>query len=256
MSKIMSNKSILLITSFLFLMLSGLTASANTLKIAVASNFSGTLHQLAERFEAKTGDTVLISSGSTGKLYTQIENGAPFDIFMAADEKRPDLLLKNGLADAGRASVYAQGKLIFVSNIPATDECRDVLSDAKVKHIAIANPKTAPYGAAAQQVMQHLGIWNKVQSKLVQGENIAQALQFVDSTSANAGFVAKSMLLADNKFKPACEWEIPNDLYDPINQKMVLLKQAKGKSAVIAFWKFMQSPEAAVIIRDNGYDVP
>jgi molybdate transport system substrate-binding protein len=88
------------------------------------------------------------------------------------------------------------------------------------------------------------------------GENIAQTLQFVDSTSANAGFVAKSMLLADNKFKPACEWEIPNDLYDPINQKMVVLKHGKGKPVVIAFWKFMQSPEAAVIIRDNGYDVP
>jgi molybdate transport system substrate-binding protein len=252
----MSNKSILLATSFLFLMLTGLTASANTLKIAVASNFAGTLHQLADRFGAKTGDTVLISSGSTGKLYTQIENGAPFDIFMAADEKRPDLLLKNGLADASHASVYAQGKLIFVSNIPTTGECRKVLSDARLKHLAIANPKTAPYGAAAQQVLQHLGDWSRVQTRLVLGENIAQTLQFVASTSANAGFVAKSMLLADSTMKSACQWEIPNDLYDSINQKMVLLKQAKGKPAVIAFWKFMQSPEAAVIIRDNGYDVP
>ena len=252
----MSNKSILFTTGFLFLMLGSLTASANTLKIAVASNFAGTLHHLAKRFEANTGDIVLISSGSTGKLYTQIENGAPFDIFMAADERRPDLLVKNGKVDAGHARIYAQGKLVFVSNIPTTGECLKVLSDARLKHLAIANPKTAPYGAAAQQVLQHLGDWNKVQARLVMGENIAQTLQFVASTSANAGFVAKSMLLADSTMKTACQWEIPNDLYDPINQKMVVLNQAKGKPAVIAFWKFMQSPEAAVIIRDNGYDLP
>jgi molybdate transport system substrate-binding protein len=237
-------------------MLGSLTASANTLKVAVASNFAGTLHQLAKRFEVKTGDIVLISSGSTGKLYTQIENGAPFDIFMAADERRPDLLVKNGKADASHDSIYAQGKLVFVSNIPTTGECLKVLSDTRLKHLAIANPKTAPYGAAAQQVLQHLGDWNKVQARLVMGENIAQTLQFVASTSANAGFVAKSMLLADSTMKTACQWEIPNDLYDPINQKMVVLNQAKGKPAVIAFWKFMKSPEAAVIIRDNGYDLP
>jgi molybdate transport system substrate-binding protein len=230
-------------------------SNASTLKVAVASNFAGTLHQLADRFDAKSGNTVLISSGSTGKLYTQIVNGAPFDIFMAADEKRPDLLLKKGMADTSYSSIYAQGKLVFVSNIPTTGECRGVLSDPRVKHIAIANPDTAPYGAAARQVMQYLAIWNKVQSKLVMGENIAQTLQFVASTSANAGFVAKSML-ADSKLQPACEWEISSDLYEPINQKMVVLNKAKTKPAVIAFWEFMQSPEAAVIIRNNGYLVP
>lgn len=251
----MSNKSIFLISGFLLSVLISSVADASTLKVAVASNFAGTLHQLADRFDAKRGNTILISSGSTGKLYTQIVNGAPFDIFMAADEKRPDLLVKNGLADASHVDIYAQGKLVFISNIPTTGECRSVFSDARVKRIAIANPKTAPYGAAAQQVMQYLGIWNSVQSKLVQGENIAQALQFVASASANVGFVAKSML-ADSKLKPACEWEISSDLYDPINQKMVVLNKAKTKPAVIAFWKFLQSPEAAVIIRDNGYDVP
>ena len=252
----MSNKSILVTFTFLLVAFTSSVTSANTLKVAVASNFADTLHQLADHFHAKTGDTVLISSGSTGKLYTQIANGAPFDIFMAADEKRPDLLLKNGMADASHANVYAQGKLVFVSNIPTTGECQNVLSDARVKRLAIANPKTAPYGAAAQQVMQHLGIWDKVQSKLVQGENIAQTLQFVDSTSANAGFVAKSMLLSDSKFKPACQWEISGDLYNSINQKMVVLNKSKAKPVVLAFWIFMQSPEAAVIIRDNGYDVP
>jgi molybdate transport system substrate-binding protein len=252
----MSNKSILLITGFLFLMLGGVTASADTLKIAVASNFAGTLHQLVRRFEDTTGDTILIISGSTGKLYTQIENGAPFDIFMAADEQRPDQLVTNDKANASYASIYAQGKLVFVSNIPTAGECQDVLSDIRLKHLAIANPKTAPYGAAAQQVLQYLGDWNRVQTRLVMGENIAQTLQFVASTSADAGFVAKSMLLANSTMKSACQWEIPNDLYDPISQKMVVLNQAKGKPAAIAFWKFMQSPEAAVIIRDNGYDVP
>ncbi len=137
----MPNKAFLLVSSFLLSILTSTAAGADTLKVAVASNFADTLHQLADRFDAKTGNTVLISSGSTGKLYTQIANGAPFDIFMAADEKRPDLLLKKGLADASHASVYAQGKLVFVSNIPPTGECRSVMSDARVKRTRDREPE-------------------------------------------------------------------------------------------------------------------
>lgn len=231
-------------------------ASSDSLNVAVASNFAGSLHLLAERFEENTGYHVKLSSASTGKLYTQIHNGAPFDVFMAADEVRPDMLVAEGKADAAYAATYALGKLVLVSNIAVGGECRDILSADELKHLAIANPKTAPYGAAAQQVLEHLGHWEKVKRKLVMGENIAQTLQFVATTSAEAGFIAKSMLIGNTRIKPACTWNVPDDLYSPIAQKMVVLKSSQQKPAVIAFWKFMRSPEAAVIIRDNGYDVP
>lgn len=242
---------------FLLLMLSSIPlACADSLNVAVASNFAGTLHKLAERFKSKSGHEVLVSSASTGKIYAQIKNGAPFDVFMSADEARADLLVKEGEGDAGHAAIYAVGKLAFISNIAMPGKCQDVLSDARLRHLAIANPQTAPYGVAAQQVMQHLGVWDKLQGRLVLGENIAQTLQFVVSGSADAGFVAKSVLADDAAVKRACEWAVPDDLYSPINQKMVLLNRSKDKPAVLAFWDFMSSAEAAGIIRAGGYDVP
>lgn len=245
--------------AFLSLLLSLSSApviAADSLHVAVASNFTGTLQQLADRFKSKTGNEVLISSASTGKIYTQIKNGAPFDLFLSADEARADLLVKEGLGDAGHAAVYALGKVVFISNIAMPGKCQDVLSDDRLQHLAIANPQTAPYGVAAQQVMQRLGIWDKLQSKLVLGENISQTLQFVASKSADAGFVAKSMLAGDAVVNRACEWAVPDDLYTPISQKMVLLNRSRTKPAVLAFWDFMRTEEAAGIIRASGYDVP
>jgi molybdate transport system substrate-binding protein len=244
----------LLSTAWLLVMFNAPLASADSLTIAVASNFSGALHTLAERFEEKTGNKILISSASTGKHYTQIQNGAPFDVFMSADEKRVDMLIAEGRADAAYTAVYALGKLVLISNI-AGGECRDVFSSDKLRHFAIANPGTAPYGVAAQQVLEHLGLWKKLQGRLVMGENIAQTLQFVVSTSADAGLVAKSMLIDNPRVQPACVWQVPDTLYQPIKQKMAVLKQSQAKPAVLAFWEFMQSAEAAVIIRDSGYDV-
>lgn len=252
----MSFKSILVSTGFLFSFLSAAATMADTLTVAVASNFAGTLHQLAKRFEEKSGHKMRISSASTGKIYTQIKNGAPFDVFMSADEAHADRLVREGQVDAGHAAIYALGKLVFISNLATAGECRDVLSDARLKRLAIANPQTAPYGAAAQQVMEHLAVWDTLQAKLVLGESIAQTLQFVESTSANAGFVAKSLLTGDRVVKRACEWLVPGTLYTPIKQKMVVLRRSKDKPAVLAFWRFMQSAEAAAIIRDTGYDLP
>lgn len=249
-------KSFLASVGLLFSLLSAAVTTADTLTVAVASNFSGTLHQLATRFEEKSGHKMRISSASTGKIYTQIKNGAPFDVFMSADEVHADRLVKEGQADAKYAAIYAIGKLVFISNIAPAGKCQDVLSDARLKYLAIANPNTAPYGAAAQQVMQHLAVWDKLQSKLVIGENIAQTLQFVESTSANAGFVAKSMLIGEHVVKRACEWAVPGEIHTPLNQKMVVLNRSKGKPAVLAFWRFMQSAEAAAIVRDSGYDLP
>ena len=241
---------------FLFSLLSPAVGTADTLTVAVASNFTGTLHQLALRFEEKSGHKLRISSASTGKIYTQIKHGAPFDVFMSADEVHVDRLVKEGQADASHAAIYALGKLVFISNIAPTGKCQDVLSDARLKYLAIANPNTAPYGAAAQQVMEHLSVWDKLQPRLVVGENIAQTLQFVESTSANAGFVAKSMLIGEHVVKRACEWQVPDAFYAPIKQKMVVLNRARGKAAALSFWQFMQTAEAAAVIRDGGYDVP
>ena len=249
-------KSFLVSVGLLFSLLSAAVTTADTLTVAVASNFSGTLHQLATRFEEKSGHKMRISSASTGKIYTQIKNGAPFDVFMSADEVHVDRLVREGQADASHAAIYALGKLVFISNLAPAGKCQDVLSDARLKYLAIANPNTAPYGAAARQVMQHLAVWDKLQSKLVLGENIAQTLQFVESTSANAGFVAKSALTGGHVVARACEWAVPDELYAPINQKMAVLNRSKGNLAVSAFWRFMQSAEAATIVRDSGYDVP
>lgn len=249
-------KSVLVGLGFLLMFLSTAVTMADTLTVAVASNFAGTLHHLAERFEKMGGHKIRISSASTGKLYAQIKNGAPFDVFLSADETHADLLVQAGRADASRTAIYARGKLVFISNIASEGECRNALSDPRLKHLAIANPDTAPYGAAARQVMERLGVWNKLQAKLVLGENITQTLQFVTSTSANAGFVAKSTLVGEHVVVRACEWAVPDALYSPINQKMVVLNRSKGGPAVSAFWRFMQSAEAAAIIRDSGYDVP
>lgn len=229
---------------------------ADPVTVAVTSNFTGALHRLAKRFEEKSGHKMRISSASTGKTYTQIKNGAPFDIFMSADEAHVDRLVREGEADASHAAIYALGKLVFISNIAPAGQCRDVLSDPRLKRLAIANPNTAPYGAAAQQAMEHLAVWDKLQAKLVLGQNIAQTLQFVESASADAGFVAKSALTGDHVVKRACEWLVPDKLYAPIRQKMVVLNRSKDKPAVLAFWRFMQSAEAAAVIRDSGYDLP
>jgi molybdate transport system substrate-binding protein len=231
-------------------------ARADTLNVAVASNFTTTMRQLASAFHAETGHTLKLSNASTGTLYAQILHGAPFDVLMSADESYADKLIADGKADGTYSQIYALGKLVFISNIVPDGECRDVLYSSQLKHLAIANPSTAPYGRAAQQVMENLKVWIKLQPKLVMGENITQTLQFVASTSADAGFVAKSLLLSGTTIKRACDWEVPDDLYLPIQQKMVMLNQARKKPAAIAFWNFMGSSEAAVIIRDNGYDVP
>lgn len=252
----MPHKSALAIVCFLLTILCARVAVADSLNVAVASNFTGTLQQLAERFKNKSGHEILISSASTGKIYTQIKNGAPFDVFMSADETHVDQLVQEGVADGGMAAIYAQGKLVFISNIATKGKCQDVLSDPGLKHLAIANPQAAPYGVAAQQVMEHLGVWNKLQTQLVLGENIAQTLQFVASASANAGFVAKSSLIGDSVVIRACEWAVPDELYTPISQKMVVLNRSKAKPAVLAFWDFMQSAEALAVIRNSGYGVP
>jgi len=228
---------------------------AETLNVAVASNFAYTLKLLSDDFNKQSGHQLRISSASTGKLYTQIQHGAPFDVFLAADENRPDLLVENRDADPATAYVYARGQIVLMSNIVPAKNCQDVLSSSALKRLSIANPKTAPYGVAAKQVLDKLGLWQKLKPRLVKGENIAQTLQFVSTKNAQAGFVAKSMLNMGKHVDYACIWDIPTDMYSAISQKMVVLNKARNKQSVQVFVRYMHSSRAKEIIKASGYDV-
>lgn len=232
-----------------------LPAQADTLRVAVASNFSYTLKLLSDDFSQQADHELLVSSASTGKLYAQIQHGAPFDVFLAADEKRPNLLLGEDKADEASAYVYAIGQLVLISNISVTVNCQSVLRSPDLRRLSIANPKTAPYGVATKQVLEKLSLWSQLQTKLVKGENIAQTLQFVSTKNAQAGFVAKSMLTMAKAIDNECIWDVPSDMYSPIKQKMVVLRKAKNKPAVRAFIQYMQSERAKEIIKSSGYDV-
>jgi molybdate transport system substrate-binding protein len=192
--------------------------------------------------------------GSTGKHYAQIKNGAPFDAFFAADVRRPELLEKEGVALPGSRFTYAIGKLVLWS--PKTgyvDPDASILERGEFHHLAIANPKLAPYGKAAQEILQALGLWDRHSGRLVRGENIGQTFQFVDSGNAEFGFVAYSQVKHPNQPIKGSFWEVPQSLYTPIKQQAVLLKD---KEAARVFLSFVRSDEALKIIHDYGYDTP
>ena len=229
-------------------------ALAGEIRVAVASNFSNAMVAIADQFETETGHTVKLSFGSTGKHYAQIVNGAPFDAFFAADVKRPELLEKEGLGMAGSRFTYAVGKLILWSPEPdLVDPHADILKQGTFRHLAIANPKLAPYGVAARQVLQSLELWQDMQGRLVRGENIGQAFQFVASGNAELGFVARSQLKYPGQEATGSAWEVPQSLYDPIEQQAVLLND---KQAARAFMSFVHSDSAIRIIRAHGYEIP
>lgn len=233
---------------------------ADEINVAVASNFNYALQQLAADFTQKTGHVLRISNASSGKLYAQIVYGAPYDLYLSADEKHPDLLIKDGRASAEHAYVYALGKLVFLSNVADKGSCQGLLSSTGLKRLAIANPKVAPYGMAATQVLEKLDLWQGLQKHLVLGENIAQTMQFISTKNADAGFVAQSMvdmaMRNTNKYiNYACLWDIPTEMYAPIRQKLVLLNKAKNKPAAQSFLRYIKSTRAKEIIRSSGYDV-
>lgn len=230
-------------------------AVAAEVNVAVAANFTGATHKLVPLFEKATGYKVKVSFGSTGKLYAQIENGAPFEVFLAADTKRPLKLAKAGLVVPGKHFVYAKGKLVLWSTrTNLFHNPRQFLIQGKFLHLAYANPKTAPYGAAAKQVMQHVGVWKSLQSKLVQGESISQTFQFVATGNANAGFVAYSQLKAWQGARGST-WVIPETDYQPIEQGVVLLKKGEKNPAAVAFYDFLRSKAARKVIESFGYGI-
>ena len=227
---------------------------ADEIHVAVASNFTNTIKALATRFEAGSGHKVTLSFGSTGKHYAQIKNGAPFHAFFAADVKRPELLDEEGVALPGSRFTYAIGKIVLWSpKRGAVDAQGKVLEEGTFRHLAIANPKLAPYGKAARKVLQDRGIWEALQNRMVRGENIGQAFQFVKSGNAELGFVALSQVKHPAHSIEGSWWEIPQSLYTPIEQQAVLLRES---DAARAFLAFVKSDASLEIIRGFGYATP
>ncbi|MEI6414762.1 MAG: molybdate ABC transporter substrate-binding protein [Pseudomonadota bacterium] len=228
---------------------------ADKIVVAVAANFTAPMQQIAADFERETGHKVLLSFGSTGKFYAQIKNGAPFEILLAADEETPSKLEQEGLGVMGSRFTYAIGKLVLWSAKPGyVDDQGTVLKKNEFQHIALANPKLAPYGATALEVLTALKLRNTLESKWVQAENITQAYQFVISGNAELGFVALSQVFKDGQINSGSAWIVPTSLYRPIRQDAVILNRGQGKLATEAFMKYLRGDQARAIIRSFGYD--
>ena len=227
---------------------------AAVLQVAVASNAIVPVRQIARTFEARTGAQVNLSPGSTGRHYAQILNGAPFQVFLAADAERPRLLEAEGHALPGTRVSWAIGQLVLFSPQPGlVDTLGQVLGTGDFRHIALANPTLAPYGLAARETLEALGLWHTLQDRIVLGENVAQAWQFVASGSAELGFVAASQLLADGGSLSGSRWAVPDSLHSPVIQQAVLLKD---DPLARQFLEFLVGDEARAILRAAGYGLP
>ena len=229
----------------------GLAAEA---QVAVAANFAEPLKTIAAVLEKTTGHTLAITVGSTGKLYAQIKNGAPFDMFLSADQATPERLEQEGLVAPGSRFTYATGRLVLWSaDASRVDANGKILSQPKLGKVAYANPKLAPYGAAAVEVMHRMGLTAALTPKLVQGESIGQTYTFAYSGNADVGFVALSQVLEGGKLKGGSLWLIPQNLYTPIRQDAVILQRSADNEAAHALVKLLKSPAIKDLIRGYGY---
>lgn len=229
-------------------------AHADTVSVAVAANFTAPMQKIAAAFEADTGHKAELSFGATGKFYAQITHGAPFQVLLSADDTTPARLEREGKAVAHSRFTYAIGTLVLWSAQPGTVDAKgDVLKSGDFKHLAIANPKLAPYGAAALQAMEKLGVATALQPRLVQGENIAQTFQFVSTGNAQLGFVALSQVMADGKIRSGSAWQVPVSLHEPIRQDAVLLMPGKDSAAASALLTYLRGSNARAIIQSYGY---
>ena len=231
------------------------SARADEVSVAVAANFAAPLNKIAEGFSAATGHTLKVSAGSTGKFYTQIVAGAPFEVLIAADDETPKRLIGEGLAVAGSNFTYAIGRLVLWSASPGlVDDQGAVLSAGKFTHLAIANPKLAPYGQAGMEVLKAKGLTEVVAPKIVTAESIAQAFQFVASGNAEIGFVALSQVIgADGAPTKGSYWLVPSSLYGEIRQDAVLLKNGDKKPAALALVHYLKGVQARSVIQTFGY---
>lgn len=232
-----------------------LMAQAAEVSVAVASNFVAPMNKLAVQFEKDTGHTLVLSFGSTGKLYAQIKNGAPFGVLLAADQQTPARLEREGLTIAGSRFTYATGRLVLWSRQAGlVDDQGAVLRTGKFNKIALADPRLAPYGAAAVEVMDALGLRAALQPKWVQGENIGTAYQFVSTGNAALGFVALSQVLLDGTLSEGSAWVVPAALHTPLRQDAVGLAAGKNNPAARALLDYLQGAKARSIIQKSGYD--
>ena len=229
-------------------------AQAGEVTVAVAANFTAPMQKIARAFEQDTGHKALLAFGSTGKFYAQIKNGAPFAVLLAADDETPARLEKEGLAIAGTRLTYATGRLALWSKTPNwVDDKGEVLRGSGFHKLAIADPKLAPYGAAAMEVIQHLGVQASVGPRLVQGESIGQTYQFVSTENAQLGFVALSQISLGGRISQGSAWVVPQSMHSPLKQDAVLLKNGKDNAAAIALLQYLQADKAKTIIRQYGY---
>lgn len=229
---------------------------AAEVSVAVAANFTAPMQKIAQAFEQETGHKAVLSFGSTGNLYAQIQHGAPFQILLAADATTPVKIEKEGLGLAGSRFTYAIGKLVLWSKQPGfVDDKGDILRAGKFQRIAVANPKLAPYGAAAVETMTKLGVLKALQPKIVQGDNIAQTYQFTATENAQLGFVALSQVMSEGKIAQGSAWLVPAHLHAPIQQDALLLTPGADNPAAKALMIFLRSERVKRLIRTYGYDV-
>lgn len=247
---------------FRILILAGLLtsapiSSAETALVAVASNFTQPMTEIAQAFAKASGHQAKLSFGSSGKFVAQFQNGAPFEVFLSADEDKPLALEQTGMAVKGSRMTYALGKLVLWSAKPDyIDDQGRILGNGDYKHLALADPKLAPYGQAALQVIENLDLKEKIQPLLVQGENITQTHQLIATGNAELGFIAFSQVIDNDTFGKGSGWIVPSSLYRPIRQDAVLLTRGADNSAARGLIQFLKSSQARSIIRRYGYDLP
>ncbi len=228
-------------------------AAAAEINVAVAANFTEAAKEIAAAFERKTGHKVVLSFGSSGQFYTQITQDAPFQVFLSADQERPEKAVAEGYGVPGSTFTYAVGKLVLWSKDANLVNGATTLRQGSFSKIALANPAAAPYGAAAIETMKALHVYDLLAPKIVQGNNIAQTFQFIETGNAELGFVALSQVVERTE---GSRWLVPGNLYTPIKQDAVLLKKGAGSDAAKAFLDFLKGPEAAAVEAKFGYGTP
>ncbi len=252
-----SNRHRLLMSAAVLIVIGiiGQPARSDTVLAAVASNFTAPMKDIAQRFEQTTGHTVTLAFGSSGKLFAQIRHGAPFDVFLSADQEKPHKLIEAGLAEDGSQSTYALGRLALWSAKPNINPLQTLKSGAFTR-LALANPRLAPYGEAATRTLASLGMEQSTRSKQVTGENISQTWQFVSTGNAQLGFVALSQILSNGQLTRGSVWVIPPEHYQPVKQDAVLLSRSQHNPAAMALLDFLHQEETATILQQYGYDLP
>lgn len=244
----------------ILLLVAALTSTpslAGEVHVAVAANFAAPMKLLVREFERESGHRALVSLGATGQLYTQIRQGAPFGVLLAADATTPSKLASDGYALAETQRTYAIGRLLLWSrDADYVDARGDVLRNGNFRRLAIANPKLAPYGATATQTLSALGLREKLRSKIVEGANINQTFQFVASGNAELGFVAMSQIMQEGRLQRGSAWIVPANLHEPIRQDVILLAKGQDNPAAIALLRYLDSKPARDIIGRYGYELP